>query len=69
MTFVISFVVATPPHKKMTMHYYLFLLLKHKEEGDGSCCRHLRHYNTTIEKEDGTLLSFFSQTQKKGNGS
>jgi len=46
------------------------LLLKHREEGDGSLLSSPSLFHNTIEEDDNALpLSFSSLTKKKGNGS
>jgi hypothetical protein len=46
------------------------LLLKHREEGDGSLLSSPSLFHNTIKEDDNPLpLSFSSLTQKEGNGS
>jgi hypothetical protein len=48
---IVSFFVATPPQKKMMAHCRCLLLLKHKEEGDGSNYHCLFFFTTPQQKK------------------
>jgi hypothetical protein len=63
-TIAITFVVATPPQKKMMAHcryaiIFFFSNTEKKAMMTISCHRFLR-YNTTIEENDDALSSFSS---------